>query len=260
MTAAGLLGDRVALLTGTGEIGRAVAVELTAHGANVIAWDRDPVALAAREREVGDAGGKAEVAIVDVTDPQQVTNAADDAVDRAGHVDILVNSAAVLGPVSPVLQTSDAAWRAVIDVNLTGVFTCCRAVLRHMVVRGSGSIINVSSIGGLRGEPDIAAYCASKFAVVGFSQALAHEVGPAGVRVNCVCPGAVDSRMNTELLEAAAAAKNTDSKEVFDAVIAATALQRLAGPRDIARAIVFLASDLASFITAQSLAVDGGLR
>jgi NAD(P)-dependent dehydrogenase (short-subunit alcohol dehydrogenase family) len=252
-----LLAGRRAVVTGAGDIGRVIVGELVAHGASVVVWGLDEPQLA----EVAAAGGgRVSTTTVDVTSRASVEDAAATAQDRLGGVDVLVASAAIQGPIAPVVDTDDDQWRLTLDINLTGVFTCCRALLPALKASPAGSIVNVSSIGGVRGEPEIAAYCASKFGVIGFSESLADEVGRDGVRVNCVCPGAVDSRMNTELLAAVAESQGQSLDEVVDGLLAVTALGRLVTAQDVARAVVFLASDLAQGVTRQSLLVDCGLR
>jgi meso-butanediol dehydrogenase/(S,S)-butanediol dehydrogenase/diacetyl reductase len=247
-----------AVVTGTGDIGRAIVAELLAHGAAVTIWDRDQVSLDRTVALVASPGVAGDV--VDVTDSTAVASAAARAIARLGHVDILVNSAGILGRLAPVATMDEADWRRVLDVNLTGVFIVCRSFLPHMSERRAGSIINIASTAGLTGEPELAHYSASKFGVIGLTQAIADEVGPLGIRANCVCPGAVASTMHSEVLHATAARSGTPSDALDAGVIARTALRSLVSPSDVARAVVFLASDLSSFITRETIAVTGGLR
>lgn len=254
-----LLAGRHAVVTGAGDIGRVIVRELVLNGATVVAWDTDETLFADGFGLGRDEQSRVKSATVDVTSVQSVEKAAAEAVEELGRVDILVNSAAVLGPVASVQETSRDQWNRVLDINLSGVFTCCSALLPALVEAGSGSIVNVSSVGGLSGEANIAAYCASKFGVIGFSESLAGEVGPLGVRVNCVCPGAIDSRMNSSLLDAFAAGQGRDSQDLLDDLLASTPLRRLITAEEVARAVAFLASDFSQGITGQSLRVDGGL-
>jgi len=150
-------------------------------------------------------------------------------------------------------------WQETLDVNLTGVYLCCRAFVALMAATGGGSIVNISSIGGLKGEPDFASYCASKFGVIGLTQSLAREVGPFNIRVNAVCPGAVESQMNTDTMARDARRYGITIDDVEERILSRTALGRLVQPGDVADAVVFLASDLSSCITAESLAVTGGI-
>ena len=238
-------------MTGAGDIGAAVVTALSQHGAAVIVWDRHPRIL---EELPEGVTGRA----VDVTSDSEVASATEAVIEAEGRIDILVNTAGILTSAA-VADMSTDAWQQTIDVNLSGVFRCCRAVVGPMIERGSGSIVNVSSTGGLRGAADLAHYCASKFGVIGLSESLAREVGQNGIRVNCVCPGAVESQMNTATLAAMARRAGSSYEAVEESIIANTALGRLVQPADVANAAVFLASDLSSCITGIALPVSGGL-
>ena len=240
-----------AVVTGAGDIGSVVARSLQEHGASVEVWDASAAAL--RSVEAGGMG----VRLVDVTDRGAVATAARDA-DAAAPVSVLANTAAV-ARFGSVADLDPDDWQETLDVNLTGVYLCCRAFAGLMAARSGGSIINISSIGGLRGEPDFAGYCASKFGVIGLTQSLAREVGSFGVRVNAVCPGAVESQMNTETMARDARRTGMTLEDVEQQILARTALGRLVQPDDVADAVVFLASDLSSCITGESLAVTGGI-
>ena len=246
-----LLEGRRAVVTGAGDIGSVVAQRLHDHGASVEVWDSSAASL--RRVEAGGMG----VRLVDVTDRGAVETAAEDAVAEA-PVNVLANTAAV-ARFGSVAELDPDDWQETLDVNLTGVYFCCRAFAGLMAARGGGSIINISSIGGLRGEPDFAGYCASKFGVIGLTQSLAREVGSFGIRVNAVCPGAVESQMNTETMARDARRSGMTVEDVEQSILARTALGRLVQPDDVADAVVFLASDLSSCITGESLAVTGGI-
>jgi NAD(P)-dependent dehydrogenase (short-subunit alcohol dehydrogenase family) len=250
-----LLDGRTAVVTGAGDIGAVVARELRAHGARLVVWDRSAEALARLEAEVGD---RVTTRVMDVTSAESVAAAAAETATVAGAPDVLVNTAAI-ATFAPVAEMPVEAWRHTIEVNLTGVFMTCRFLVPHMIGRRQGSIVNISSIGGLRGEPEFSHYCASKFGVIGFSQSLAQEVGEHGIRVNCVCPGAVESAMNTDTMARDARRLRVPIEEIQDRIVAKTALRRLATPRDVANAVVFFASDLSSFITGAALTVAGGI-
>ena len=238
-------------MTGAGDIGRVVAQRLSDHGASVEVWDASTDALSEVESD------QIEARRVDVTDRDAVRAAAEDAT-RGAAVDTLVNTAAV-ARFGSVEDLDPDQWQETLDVNLTGVYLCCRAFVGPMAAAGGGSIVNISSVGGLRGEPDFAGYCASKFGVIGLTQSLAREVGPHGIRVNAVCPGAVESQMNTETMARDARRYGVSVEDVEQRILARTALGRLVQPGDVADAVVFLASDLSSCITAESLAVTGGI-
>ncbi len=246
-----LLEGRRAVVTGAGDIGSVVAQRLHDHGASVQVWDASAAALS----RIGT--DEIDVRQVDVTDRDAVEDAAGDAVATA-PVNVLANTAAV-ARFGSVAELDPDDWQDTLDVNLTGVYSCCRAFIGLMAARAGGSIVNISSIGGLRGEPDFASYCASKFGVIGLTQSLAREVGSFGIRVNAVCPGAVESQMNTETMARDARRYGMTLEDVEQRILARTALGRLVQPDDVADAVVFLASDLSSCITGESLAVTGGI-
>jgi 3-oxoacyl-[acyl-carrier protein] reductase len=179
----------------------------------------------------------------DVADPDEARRL----VEEAGDLDILVNNAGLTRD-TLIARMSDEDWRAVIDTNLGGAFNTCRAVVRGMLRRRSGSIVNVSSIVGLRGNPGQTNYSASKAGVIGFTKALARELGSRGVRANVVAPGYVSTRLTDVIAD-----------ELKEQMLRATPLGRFGDPEDVAAAVRFLCSDEASFITGEVLLVDGGL-
>jgi 3-oxoacyl-[acyl-carrier protein] reductase len=188
-----------------------------------------------------EAGARAVEA--DVSDPEQ----AKALVDAVGELDILVNNAGVTRD-GLIARMSDEDWRVVIETNLSGTFHTCRAAARGMMKRRSGSIVNVSSIVGLHGNPGQANYSASKAGIIGLTKALARELGNRGVRANVVAPGYVDTRLTQVIAD-----------EMKELMLANTPLGRFGRPEDIAGAVRFLCSDDASFITGEVLLVDGGL-
>jgi 3-oxoacyl-[acyl-carrier protein] reductase len=188
-----------------------------------------------------EAGARAVEA--DVSDPEQ----AKALVDTVGELDILVNNAGVTRD-GLIARMSDEDWRVVIETNLSGTFHTCRAAARGMMKRRSGSIVNVSSIVGLHGNPGQANYSASKAGIIGLTKALARELGNRGVRANVVAPGYVDTRLTQVIAD-----------EMKELMLANTPLGRFGRPEDIAGAVRFLCSEEASFITGEVLLVDGGL-
>ena len=195
----GSLTGQVAIVTGAGSgIGRATALELASKGMRVIIAERRSRAGRETERLVRKSGGAAQFISTDVTNASSVQSMVRRTAQSFGHVDVLVNNAGILH-VGEVAKTSVATWREVLNVNLNGPFLCCRAVLPVMFIRESGCIINIASQMGKETMPELAAYCASKFGLIGFTGALAEEVQERGVRVYVVCPGPV----NTPLLRAA---------------------------------------------------------
>jgi 3-oxoacyl-[acyl-carrier protein] reductase len=229
-----------ALVTGASRgIGKAIAAELARAGASVVVGYRSGADEA--EAVASEVGGRAVQA--DVADPDDARRL----VDEAGDLDILVNNAGLTRD-TLIARMSDEDWRSVIDTNLGGAFHTCRAAARGMMRRRSGSIVNVSSIVGLRGNPGQTNYAASKAGIIGFTKALARELGSRGVRANVVAPGYVSTRL-TDVLPA----------DIKEQMLAATPLGRFGDPEHVAAAVRFLSSDEASFITGEVLLVDGGL-
>jgi 3-oxoacyl-[acyl-carrier protein] reductase len=234
------LAGKNALVTGASRgIGRAIALELASAGANVAIGYRTGTDDA--EEAAAEAGGRAIQA--DVSDAA----AAARLVEEAGEIDILVNNAGLTRD-GLVARMPDDDWREVIETNLSSVFYTCRAVARAMMKRRGGAIVNISSVVGLHGNPGQTNYAASKAGVIGFTKALARELGSRGVRANVVAPGYVHSRLTEEI-----------SEEMRSLMLQNTPLGRLGEPEDIAGAVRFLCSDAAAFITGEVLLVDGGL-
>jgi 3-oxoacyl-[acyl-carrier protein] reductase len=234
------LEGRTALVTGGSRgIGRAIATGLAQAGATVVVGYRSGADEA--EEVAGEIGGRAVQA--DVSDPEEAKRL----VEEAGDVDVLVNNAGVTRD-GLLARMSDEDWDAVLDTNLRGTFNTCRAVSRGMMKRRGGSIVNVSSIVGVHGNPGQTNYAASKAGIIGFTKSLARELGSRGIRANVVAPGYVSTRLTNELPE-----------ELQQAMLAQTPLGRFGDPADVAGAVRFLASDAAAFVTGEVLLVDGGL-
>jgi 3-oxoacyl-[acyl-carrier protein] reductase len=228
------------LVTGASRgIGRAIALELAHAGASVVVGYRSGVEEA--ESVASEVGGRAVKA--DVSDAGEARRL----VDETGDLDILVNNAGVTRD-GLIARMSDEDWQVVLETNLSSVFYTCRAAARGMMKRRSGAIVNVSSIVGLHGNPGQTNYSASKAGIIGFTKALARELGSRGVRANVVAPGDVTTQL-TEVLR----------DELKDVMLANTPLGRFGDPEDVAGAVRFLCSDEAAFITGEVLLVDGGL-
>ena len=234
------LGGKNALVTGASRgIGRAIAAELARAGASVVVSYRTGAAEA--EALAKDIGGRAVQA--DVSDAESAAAL----VEQAGDVDVLVNNAGVTRD-GLLVRMSDDDWRTVIDTNLSSCFFTCRAVTRAMMRKRAGSIVNISSIVGLHGNWGQTNYAASKAGIIGFTKALARELGSRNVRANVVVPGYVKTQLTDVLPE-----------EATGAMLENTPLGRLGDPEDVAGAVRFLCSEEASFVTGAVLLVDGGL-
>jgi NAD(P)-dependent dehydrogenase (short-subunit alcohol dehydrogenase family) len=240
------LSGRTALVTGSSRgIGLAVARALAAAGARVVLNSRDAGAVRAAAEQVGN--GAVGVA-ADLGSPAGAAGLVDAALDAVGSLDILVNNAGMaMAAESTELSTAD--WQRTIDLDLSAVFYCAQAAGRHMLARGSGAIVNLSSIQAFTPLARRVAYAASKAGVIGITKALAVEWAPA-VRVNAVAPGYVATQMVDELVQA--------GRVDADAIAARTPMRRMAQPDEIAAAVLFLASDAAGYITGETLMVDGG--
>jgi 3-oxoacyl-[acyl-carrier protein] reductase len=236
---ASLEGKNALVTGGSRGIGRAIALELAAAGASVVVGYRSGGDEA--EEVANEAGGRAVQA--DVADAE----AAAKLIEDAGELDILVNNAGLTRD-GLIARMPDADWRDVIETNLSSVFYTCRAVARSMMKRRSGSIVNISSVVGLHGNPGQTNYSASKAGIIGFTKALARELGSRGVRANVIAPGYIHSRLTDEI-----------SEDMRSLMLQNTPLGRLGEPEDVAGAVRFLCSDAAAYITGEVLQVDGGL-
>ena len=194
------LDGRRAVVTGGAQgIGRAIAERLAASGASVTLWDRDAAELGAAREALGpDAGA----VVVDVADPGSVERAAAETVGAAGGIDILVNNAGIAGPNAATWEYPVDEWRRVIEIDLNGVFYCCRAVVPHMIERGYGRIVNIASIAGKEGNPNASAYSAAKAGVIGLTKSLGKELADRDVAVNCITPAAARTRIFEQITEA----------------------------------------------------------
>jgi len=245
------LEGRVGLVTGGGSgIGREIVRRLAREGMAVAVLDRDAAAAEATAAEIGGLGAAA-----DVTSPQQVSNALDAVLGRFHQIDLLVNNAGIAW-MGPALEMPLEALQSMLRVNVEGVFITSCAVLPHMIARRSGSIINLASWAGKTGNAYFAGYSASKFAVIGLTQALAREMAPYGIRVNAICPGiVVDTAMRTAI-EAQQRQYGLPATQERAKTIP---VGRLSVPDDVARIAAFLASDESAYMTGESINISGGL-
>lgn len=242
------LADRVALVTGSGRgIGRAVALRLASLGASVMVHSRTPARNDEVVAAIEAAGGVGCGVVGDVADPAEARSIVDAATDRYGRLDILVNNAGVARD-NLVARMSDEQWREVLDTNLTGAFYMIRAAARPMMKQRYGRIVNISSVVGCIGNPGQANYAASKAGLRGLTWAVARELASRNITVNAVAPGFIDEGM-TETL----------GQDIREQLRQQIPLGRFGAAEDVAAVVAFLVSDAASYITGQTLSVDGGM-
>ena len=243
---------RVALVTGGGRgIGLACVEALAEAGATVIIADHDPGIAESGRDALRAKGYDPEIVIMDVTKSARVNAVADELVGRHGRVDILVNNAGIARSETPAERVEDEHWLNVIDVNLNGLFWCCRAFGRHMLARRSGSIVNIGSMSGfiVNKPQEQSYYNASKAAVHHLTKSLAAEWSARGVRVNAVAPTYINTVLNAFVKSKPA---------LYDAWIGGTPMARLGEIDEVAAVVLFLASDAASLMTGSVVVVDGG--
>jgi NAD(P)-dependent dehydrogenase (short-subunit alcohol dehydrogenase family) len=245
----GKLDGKVALITGAGAgIGRDSALAFAREGAAVAVVDVREVRAEQTAERVRAEGGNARAFTCDVRFLDQVESAVAGALAEFGRIDAVFNDAGTTRPGS-VVSISLEDWEMVLDVNLRGTFNVSRAVLPHMIERGSGAIINMGSVDGLTGDRNMAAYNAAKAAIVNLSRSMAVDFGPHGIRTNCICPGVIGSPAILRMF--------TDERRT--AMEAATPLRRIGRPSDIASIAVFLACEDSAYINGAAIVADGGL-
>jgi len=252
------LDGKVAVVTGGGSgIGAGICRACAREGASVAVTDMDPNAAASVVADIRSAHGVADAWAFDVADAEAVEQAADQIEARLGPIDIWVNNAGV-STITPFLDCTQEVWDRTLRVNLTGTFIGCQAAIRRMRARGRGVVLNMSSQSGREGNSHYAAYCASKFGVIGLTQSLAKEFAADGIRVNALCPGVVFTPLWDGMVDDYARKRHMEPADVRPYLEGKIPLGRLCTVDDVAAAAVFLASDDASYITGQSLNVSGG--
>ncbi len=243
------LDNKVAVVTGSSRgIGKAIALKLARSGADlVINYSSDNNGAEETAVAVRDMGQRAITVQCNIADFNDAKNLIERSVDEYGKIDIMVNNAGITRD-KLLLRMKEEDWDQVININLKGVFNCTRAVIRKMLKQSFGTIINISSVVGIMGNAGQSNYSASKAGIIGFTKSIAREVSSRGITVNAVAPGFIETDMTDELVD-----------KVKDEMLKAIPLQRFGKPDDVANLVLFLASDLSTYINGQVINVDGGM-
>jgi NAD(P)-dependent dehydrogenase (short-subunit alcohol dehydrogenase family) len=256
------LKNKVAIVTGGGSgIGKEIALAFASQGASVIVASRTLSKLEETAIEIRGKGGKSMPVQTDITDEKQVRQMVDQTINKYKKIDILVNcSTADIGVPLNVVDMTLEKWNSTLAVTLTGTMLCSREVLKTMIPRKSGNIINIGSLAGISGAAKRSDYCVSKWGVVGLTETLSIEVGEYNIRVNCVSPAATNSQTFENSLRTLAKQIGNSYEEFYDKVISSYSLGRIADKYEVANAALFLASDDSSAITGQNLVVSCGFH
>jgi dehydrogenase/reductase SDR family protein 4 len=244
------LSGRVAVVTGGSRgIGRSIALGLAQYGADVVVASRKQADLDVVAEEIRGLGRRAAAMATHMRNQEDIDRLVRSTLDQFGKIDILVNNAATNPYFGPLVDMEERAWDQIITVNLKGYFLLSQAVARGMRERGSGNIINVASTGGKRASPGLGCYSISKAGVIMLTQVLAQELGQYGIRVNAIAPGIVQTRFAEALWS---------NEEILKHTVEMTPLGRIAQPEEMAGVVVWLASDASSYVTGQTVVLDGG--
>jgi 2-dehydro-3-deoxy-L-rhamnonate dehydrogenase (NAD+) len=242
------LPEKVAIVTGAARgIGFAIAKRLSQAGARVVVADIDEESAEAAVRRLREGGVEAVEAVADVTKPEEVGAMVERAIDAFGKLDVLVNNAGITGRDSSLSKITDQDWERVLKLNLTATFYCCRAAIPRIREQRSGAVVNVASISGKEGNPNMIPYSVSKAGVICLTKALAREVIHDGVRVNCVAPAVIETPLLDQL-----------QPEAIEYMTSKVPMGRMGRAEEVAAVVHFLASDDASFVTGQCYDVSGG--
>ncbi len=244
-----LLENQVAIVTGgTRGIGKAICLLFAEQGAKVVAnFSKDGDAAENLRKEAKSRGLSLGLFKADVTQVDRVKAMVEETVAQYGKIDILVNNAGLVRD-NFLMLMSDEDWESLVRTNLTGLFYCCRIVIRKMIPQRKGKIINISSISGMMGTPGQVNYAATKGGMISFTKSLARELGPFNIHVNAVAPGLIESEVVSKM-----------PKEKLELIVKSSSLGRIGKPEEVAQAVLFLASEHSNYITGQTIVVDGGI-
>lgn len=246
-------GMRVIITAAASGIGRAIAEAFLDEGARVHICDINEDLLSKCQAALPDIGAT----LADVSDPAQVDRLFEAATARLGGLDVLVNNAGIPGPTAPVEEIPPDEWDRTMAVNINGQFYCARRAVPLLKAAGGGSIVNLSSQAGLLGYPMRSLYAASKWAVLGFTKTLAMELGEFGIRVNAICPGAVEGDRINRVIAAKAEARGVPPEEVREGYVRTMSMRTFVTAQDVASLVLFICSEAGSKISGQALSVDG---
>ena len=253
------LKDKVAIVTGGGRgIGKAISMAFASEGATVVIAARTSSTLDNTVEKVNSDGGRAKAVQADISDEKQVQRLVAETINDYGRVDILVNNSGIGGPTVNVVDLRLQDWNEVLAINLTGSMLCAREVLKHMIPRREGKIVNIASDAGRFGYPMRSPYCVSKWGIIGLTETLAIEVGQYDIRVNCISPAAVKGERLINVVKGRSKATRVPFGELMGKITEDYSLQRPTEEAEVAAAAVFLASDDSSGITGHTLVVNCG--
>jgi NAD(P)-dependent dehydrogenase (short-subunit alcohol dehydrogenase family) len=253
------LQGKVAIVTGGGYgIGREIALAYARAGASILIAARTLKPLEETRAEIEKASGRCITMQADVSKESDCTKIVERTLAGFGRVDVMVNNAGIAGPTKRITEMALAEWQEVLDINITGAWLASRAAISAMLKQGSGNILMISSGAGRRGYPLRAPYAASKWAMIGLTQTLAGELGTSGIRVNCICPGAIAGDRIERVIRARADAMGAPYEQVKANFTSMAAMNRMATEQEVAKVAVFLASEAASAVTGQTINVDAG--
>jgi NAD(P)-dependent dehydrogenase (short-subunit alcohol dehydrogenase family) len=255
------LKEKVAIITGgNGGIGRVIALSFAKEGARIVICGRRRTLVEKVEKEIAESGAEVIGIVADVGVEKDVESMVARVVARFGTIDILVNNAAAEGPTLPIHEMEGKDWRAVVDTNLNGLFYCTKYVLRTMISKRSGNILNIGSIAGVYAYPLRTPYNATKWAIAGVTQSIAAEVGPHNIRCNCLSPGPTEGDRAFGVIQRRADATGKTVEEMKKFYMEQIPIKRFVTPDEVAKAALFLVSDDSSGVTAQHFCVSGGIE